>query len=133
VIQYCSYEYCSYKSIVYLETTTEILVCTRHAAEATAKVRFAHATPGRATGTFPRARRAHAHRWNKCGRCRRLRLLMRSCPAPLGCMWGRRCRSWPRTQYLLEQAISLVTPDNSPGYLTALHHIESQNACSQER
>ena len=46
----------------------ENLVCTRRAAETTAPFRSAHSAPGRATGTFPRARRGRAHRWSMCGR-----------------------------------------------------------------
>ena len=75
----------------------ENLVCTRRAAESTAPVRSAHVAPGRATGTFPRARRGHARRWSMCGRLRLRRVRTHSCPAPRWCRRGCRCRSWPRT------------------------------------
>src|SRR5208282_2748228 len=47
---------------------------------------------GRATGTCPRGRPAHAHRWNRCGRRRRPPARTRSCPAARACMWPHRFR-----------------------------------------
>jgi hypothetical protein len=56
--------------ILCMASAIENLACTRRAAETTAPFRCAPSAPGRATGTFPRARRGRARRRSRCGRRR---------------------------------------------------------------
>ena len=82
------------------DTTTSLSACRiRRGGETRCPSRYVPWGRGRATGKFPKARRVHVRRWNRCGRLRRLRVRMRSCPVSRG--WPRRFLSWQRSPQLV--------------------------------